>query len=367
MSKDREKRAKEFTNIGLSLAQAGNELERLLFNAMGIDPETPLEEARKQYKDRLKNIGQFYLEVITKAEGEYNTTLESIKAYLSSRGLALPKDFKTFLNWYIIRYNETVDEFGFSCIEQEHINEYSQELTAKLDYKPLFKYQTQLMQNPDKMYYLTPPHDAERTKEIKQLILHIHNRVNDEAKGRLTYHFDIHKFLTIQGVTADLKAEILAEVRNTLMFFPIDKRADIEQIRAIINDYQPTQPTPHKAESITHPQIALKPIKEKRIQQPRIALYCIYSGIDINIDNCKDIAEKYGYTDPNSGKSLLDEFNKYQFTQNRINNPEKKRSVTTLIKHIENVLPMLTSENKERALYELQTLTDKREKWKYNE
>lgn len=227
-----------------------DKLMRLVYTSFGISPETTFEEANKQFKEKLNNVSLILSKVETIAEIDYNKTIESIRAYLTARGLALPKDFKAFWHWYVRHYGNSIDDYELN-ITQEQINEYSRELTAKLDYKPLFKYRTLRMKEPDKLYYLEPPHETERTKEIKQCILHIHNRVRAEEKGRALYHFDIHQFLSVQGITADLKAEILAEVRNTLRFFPEDKRADTEQIRAIINDYQPTQPqpTPHQTES----------------------------------------------------------------------------------------------------------------------
>lgn len=318
-----------------------DKLMRLVYTSFGISPETTFEEANKQFKEKLNNVSLFLSKAETIAEIDYNKTIESIRAYLTARGLALPKDFKAFWHWYVRHYGNSIDDYELN-ITQEQINEYSRELTAKLDYKPLFKYQTPLMQNPDKMYYLTPPHETERTKEIKQCILHIHNRVRAEEKGRALYHFDIHQFLSVQGITADLKAEILAEVRNTLRFFPEDKRADIEQIRAIINDYQPTQPqpTPHKTERLTLKQIAL--------------IYA-YEGKNITDQNSNNIAKEYGFT---SGHKLKQNYDYYRKPLNRKGLPGivTNKTIQNKINLLNSVVPYLTDKNKSKVNDEVKIL-----------
>lgn len=128
-----------------------DEFMRVVYTSFGISPETTFEEAGKQFKEMLHNVGQCLAEVERKAEVDYDTTIESIKAYLTARGLALPKDFKAFWDWYVIYYGDYLAEYELD-IKQEQINEYSLKLTAKLDNRE------------------TPPHKAERIT-LKQIAL----------------------------------------------------------------------------------------------------------------------------------------------------------------------------------------------------
>lgn len=297
-----------------------------------------IQEAGKQLKNTFSSVqwiefAKCFNELEAKAEVKYLRSLESSKHYFAHNGLDLPEEFKEFWLWYLIHYENVYNEMDLIDNVKRHLVEYSRVLTEKLDYKPLFKYQPPLMREPDKLYYLKLPHEAERTKEIKQFILHIHNRINEEVKGLTPYHFDIHKFLSIQGITADLKAEILAEVHNTLIWFPPDKRQDIEQIKAIINDYQPPQSTPHNAERLTLKQIAL--------------IYA-YEGKYITDQNSNDIAKEYGYK---SGHKLKQEFDYYRKPLNRKGIPRivTNKTIQNKINLLNSVLPYLTDNNKSKV------------------
>jgi hypothetical protein len=90
----------------------------------------------------------------------------------------------------------------------------------------------------EQMYYLLPPAEPTIEGEVKQLILHVFNRVDTEHSGRGVYHFDIHKFLKVQGVTGAIKAKILNSLDNVLSWYPPEKRnKHISMIRDCITTF----------------------------------------------------------------------------------------------------------------------------------
>jgi hypothetical protein len=99
----------------------------------------------------------------------------------------------------------------------------------------------------EKRYFLLDPPETSRDLEITQLIFHIVRYVRNNKLNRITRLFDIHKFLMIQGVTAEIKAEILSRFSNLMLTYKLDPVNQFtDEIKGLISDFIPqdnsTQP-----------------------------------------------------------------------------------------------------------------------------
>jgi len=71
--------------------------------------------------------------LFSELEVNTNSKLASMKAFLEHRGLMVPDNFMSFINWHIYAYPDELDEKGLLAIKQEHIAEYCQKRTKELD------------------------------------------------------------------------------------------------------------------------------------------------------------------------------------------------------------------------------------------
>lgn len=107
-------------------------------------------------------------------------------------------------------------------------------------YKPLFKYVSKDTEESEKRYFLLDPPEPSRDLEITQLIFHIVRYVRNNKLNRITRQFDIHKFLMIQGVTAEIKAEILSRFSNVILTYKLDPVNQFtDEIKGLISDFIP--------------------------------------------------------------------------------------------------------------------------------
>ncbi len=101
-----------------------NRLIEVMFNQFG---------GMDNFLKAWKIIAKEYEKVKTDAEQDYIPTFESMKAYLQGQGLILPKNFKQFWKWFVLKYGDEVDESGMIEITQEMLNDFSRQRTNELN------------------------------------------------------------------------------------------------------------------------------------------------------------------------------------------------------------------------------------------
>jgi len=100
-------------------------ITEIFFNELG-----GMDNFLKEWKIIAKKIEK----VKTDTEQDFIPTLESMKAYLQSQGLILPKNFKQFWYWFVIKYSDELDKKGVAIdVTQDMINDFSREQTHKLN------------------------------------------------------------------------------------------------------------------------------------------------------------------------------------------------------------------------------------------
>lgn len=98
--------------------------------------------------------------------------------------------------------------------------------------------------------------------------------------------------------------------------------------------------------------------KTDKLKVPQIALIHVYEGIQITRGNAREIAAQHGYTAKNSGEGLFQDYTNYCSTANRKGKPTPctPRKLMNKIKLFESVVNLLSDNNKQRAIDEINIL-----------
>lgn len=291
-----------------------------------------------------------------------------IKYFIKEQVTAIPDEKRKLLRGYLDNYfNPSIkapEEYDFNIetiytTYKNWLSLFPFELTSYFgNLKQLFENQWPMIKVVyERNKYINVSQVKFHTKEsLLEALLNLTNELLTKINGVLLYEKGLINNTEKTTLELIITSRKLKLKQGYLNDSPVEDERFIQIIEAWLRDEE------RFFDQIT-PLLRTLPIprpetKNKKLSIKQIALIHAYEGCQITRKNAAAIAEQYGFTSPNSGEGLFQDYNYYSITQNRKGKPHPctSKKFKNKIELLESVTEHLNDEAKQRALLEISML-----------